>query len=113
LSALGAFPASGGAGQEGDVVLARIFHCRRDSNGGRVRYMSGEDAKIDEEAVRRTAFFLWEQDGRPPNRELYYWEKALQQHIRQLAYDKWLAEGAPEGQAESHWQDAERQIRGK
>lgn len=72
--------------------------------------MSNEPA-IDEEAVRRTAFFLWEQDGRPPGRDLHYWELALEQHIRQLAYDRWLAEGSPEGQAGSHWHDAERLIR--
>lgn len=75
--------------------------------------MGGEDRKIDEEAVRRTAFFLWEQDGRPPGRELFYWEKALEQHIRQLAFDRWLEEGEPEGRAESHWRDAERQVRGR
>lgn len=68
---------------------------------------------IDEEAVRRTAFFLWEQDGRPLGRNLYYWDKALEQHIRQLAYDRWLAEGTPEGQAESHWREAEEAVRRK
>jgi hypothetical protein len=68
--------------------------------------------KIDEEAVRRTAFFLWEQDGRPAGRELEYWERAIQQHIRQLAYDKWLADGAPEGRADAHWREAERNVRG-
>ena len=71
------------------------------------------DKELDEEAVRRTAFFLWEQDGRPAGRELYYWNKALEQHIRQLAYDRYLAEGAPVGRAERHWQDAESALRGK
>lgn len=75
--------------------------------------MCAEDGKIDEEAVRRTAFFLWEQDGRPAGRELFYWEKALRQHIRQLAFDKWLEEGEPEGRAESHWRHAGRQVRGQ
>ena len=75
--------------------------------------MTDKDPPIDDEAVRRTAFFLWEQDGRPPDREVYYWERALEQHIRQLAYDRWLAEGSPDGQAESHWQEAERRVRGK
>jgi Protein of unknown function (DUF2934) len=76
-------------------------------------FMSGEESHIDEEAVRRTAFFLWEQDGRPPGRALYYWERAVEQHVRQLAYDRWLQEGAPEGHADSHWQEAERLVRGQ
>lgn len=67
---------------------------------------------IDDEAVRRTAFFLWEQDGRPAGKELDYWERAIEQHIRQLAFDKWLAEGSPDGHAEDHWREAERKIRG-
>jgi hypothetical protein len=75
--------------------------------------VTDKDPSIDDEAVRRTAFFLWEQDGRPPGREVYYWERALEQHIRQLAYDRWLAEGSPDGQAESHWQEAERRVRSK
>jgi hypothetical protein len=75
--------------------------------------VTDKDPSIDDEAVRRTAFFLWEQDGRPPDREVYYWERALEQHIRQLAYDRWLAEGSPDGQAESHWQEAERRVRSK
>ncbi len=77
-----------------------------------VSSMDGND-KIDEEAVRRTAFFLWEQDGRPAGRNLYYWDKALEQHIRQLAYDRWLAEGAPEGNAETYWRAAEKVVRGE
>ena len=70
------------------------------------------DRQIDEEAVRRTAFFLWEQDGRPPGRDVEYWSRALEQHIRELAYDRWLAEGSPEGKAEVHWQEAERNLKG-
>jgi len=74
--------------------------------------MTDDMPRIDEEAVRRTAFFLWEQAGRPPDRELEYWERALEQHIRQRAYDRWLAEGSPEGHAASNWQEAERLVRG-
>lgn len=66
---------------------------------------------IDEEAVRRTAFFMWEQDGKPLGRSAYYWDRALEQHIRQLAYDRWLAEGTPEGHAETHWRQAEQIVR--
>jgi len=68
-------------------------------------------SEIDDEVVRRTAFFMWEQDGRPPGRELFYWERALEQHIRQLAYDRWLAEGTPLGRDQQHWRDAERAVR--
>ncbi|MDR3470146.1 MAG: DUF2934 domain-containing protein [Devosia sp.] len=75
--------------------------------------MDGKDAPIDEEAVRRTAFFLWEQDGRPAGRELHYWEQALERHIRQLAYDRWLAEGTPRDRAEAHWREADRLLRKK
>jgi hypothetical protein len=68
---------------------------------------------VDEDAVRRTAFFLWEQDGRPAGQEMVYWERALEQHIRQLAYDRWLAEGSPQGHEMDYWQDAERIVRGE
>ncbi len=74
--------------------------------------MADDAARLDDEAVRRTAFFLWEQDGRPPGRELHYWEKAIEQHVRQLAFDRWLEEGSPEGKAEEHWRDANRKVRG-
>jgi hypothetical protein len=50
---------------------------------------------LDEEAVRRTAFFLWEQDGRPEGRELEYWTRAEEQLRRQLVNDQALAEGDP------------------
>ena len=73
--------------------------------------MDTKDSRISEEAVRRTAFFLWDQDGRPPGRELYYWDRALESHVRQLAYDRWLADGGPDGRAESYWQEAERLVR--
>jgi hypothetical protein len=59
------------------------------------------------EAIRRTAYFLWEQDGRPEGRSLEYWQRAKEAHLRQIAYDRWLAEGSPEGKAEAHWRDAD------
>lgn len=59
------------------------------------------------EAVRRTAYFLWEQDGRPEGRSLEYWQRAKEAHLRQLAYDRWLAEGSPEGKADAHWREAD------
>lgn len=58
------------------------------------------------EAVRRTAYFLWEQDGRPDGDAQHYWLTAKQMHLRQIAYDRWLAEGAPDGRADTHWYDA-------
>ncbi|MGN6101181.1 MAG: DUF2934 domain-containing protein [Devosia sp.] len=73
--------------------------------------MSSDTSSISDDAVRRTAFFLWEQDGRPPGRELYYWEKALEQHIRQLAYDRWLPQSEPAGRADSHKHEAENLVR--
>ena len=56
-----------------------------------------------EEIIRRTAYFLWEQDGRPPNRAEHYWQQAREKYIRERAYDLWLQEGTPEGRAEEHW----------
>ena len=62
------------------------------------------------EMVRNTAYFLWEQDGRPEGRSFDYWLRAKEMHLRQLAYDKWLAEGAPQGRAEAHWLDVAKTI---
>src|SRR5690606_4389245 len=36
-----------------------------------------------EQAVRETAYFLWEQDGRPDGREKDYWFRALETHLRE------------------------------
>ena len=55
------------------------------------------------EAIRRTAYFLWEHDGRPEGRSFDYWLRAKDMHVRQLAYDQWLAEGAPQGRAIANW----------
>ena len=57
-------------------------------------------------AVRDTAYFLWEQDGRPEGRSDEYWQRALDQHMRARAYSIWLAEGQPEGRAEDNWNAA-------
>jgi len=62
------------------------------------------------EAVRNTAYFLWEQDGRPEGRSFHYWVKAKEMHLRQLAYDKWLAEGAPAGRDEEIWLDVVKAV---
>ena len=50
-----------------------------------------------EAAVRKTAYFMWEQDGRPHGRHDEYYLRALETHRRQLDYDKWLEDG-PDGE---------------
>lgn len=45
------------------------------------------------EAVRKTAYFLWEQDGRPHGRHDEYYLRALEQHRRAREYDRWLEDG--------------------
>ena len=47
------------------------------------------------EAIRLTAYFLWEQDGRPEGRAFDYWLKAKAMHQRQLEFDQLLAAGQP------------------
>lgn len=49
------------------------------------------------EAVRKTAYFLWEQDGRPHGQHDDYYLKALEIHRRQLDYDGWLEDAPPPG----------------
>lgn len=60
------------------------------------------------EAIQRTAYFLWVQDGRPEDRAEYYWALAKERHLRERAYDIWLAEGAPDGKADENWDKAHR-----
>lgn len=48
------------------------------------------------EAVQRTAYFLWEQDGRPHGRHDEYYLRALATHRRERTYDAWLEDG-PDG----------------
>ncbi|WP_236899405.1 DUF2934 domain-containing protein [Devosia sp. SL43] len=65
------------------------------------------------ESIRRTAYFLWEQDGQPDGRSFDYWLRAKDMLLRQMAYDKWLADGTPVDRAEEHWRDAAGEIEGK
>jgi hypothetical protein len=51
-----------------------------------------EIAERHEEAIRLTAYFLWEQDGRPQGRQDEYWRRARAQHERQLTCDGLLAD---------------------
>lgn len=60
--------------------------------------------------IRQTAYFLWEQDGRPEGREFDYWIRAKEMLLRELAYDKWLAQGAPVDRAEDNWRAAANDI---
>ncbi|WP_297106427.1 DUF2934 domain-containing protein [uncultured Devosia sp.] len=62
------------------------------------------------EQIRRTAYFLWEQDGRPEGQAMAYWLRAKQALIRQVAYDRWLAGGAPPDRSELFWTEAERNL---
>ena len=58
------------------------------------------------DAVRDTAYFLWEEEGRPEGRAQEFWRRALEQFRRARAFQIWLEEGQPEGRAEEHWQKA-------
>jgi len=40
-----------------------------------------------EQAVRDTAYFMWENDNRPEGREQEYWFRALEQCLRQRNLD--------------------------
>lgn len=62
------------------------------------------------ERIRQTAYFLWEQDGRPEERAFHYWLRAKEMLVRELAYDKWLAEGTPANRAEANWRAAASEI---
>jgi len=60
----------------------------------------GGERKEDEaffEAVRKTAYFLWEQDGRPHGRHDEYYLRALEQHRRERTFDSWLRDEPEEG----------------
>ena len=41
-------------------------------------------------AVRDTAYFLWEQDGRPEGRAEEYWQRALELKVREMAANDWI-----------------------
>lgn len=62
------------------------------------------------EQIRRTAYFLWEQDGRPDGQAMIYWLRAKRALVRQMAYDRWLAEGTPPDRADLFWSAAERTL---
>lgn len=49
-----------------------------------------------QEAVRDTAYFLWEEAGRPEGRADEFWYKALEIHYRSRAYGIWMRQMEPE-----------------
>lgn len=63
--------------------------------------------------LRQTAYFLWEQDGRPEGRAFDYWLKAKNSLLREMAYDRWLAEGEPIGRDDEIWREAADEIEEK
>ena len=62
------------------------------------------------QAIRATAYFLWEQDGRPEGRSFDYWVRAKETHLRQLAYDRWLSEGSPHGRDYDIWVEVSKDV---
>jgi hypothetical protein len=56
--------------------------------------------------LRDTAYFLWEQDGRPEGNAMDYWLRAKAMLQRQLAYDRWLSDGTPPDRADLYWYEA-------
>jgi len=56
-----------------------------------------QDDEAFKQAVQRTAYFLWEQDGRPHGRHEEYYLKALELHRRERTYDDWLTDD-PDGE---------------
>jgi hypothetical protein len=54
-------------------------------------YMIERD--LDEEAVRLTAYFLWEQEGRPDLNPEHFWSRAVELHSRAKACDLELEAG--------------------
>lgn len=52
--------------------------------------------------TRETAYFLWEQDGKPEGKEQEYWFAALERGLRERDCDKQLAQNTPN--------DTERQL---
>jgi hypothetical protein len=53
------------------------------------------DDRDEEEAIRLTAYFLWEQDGRPEGRQDEYWQRARARHARRRDYDGLLEDNSP------------------
>jgi hypothetical protein len=52
-----------------------------------------------EQAVRETAYFLWEQDGRPEGREQEYWYRALERTLRERNADTGMRQRPADAEA--------------
>jgi hypothetical protein len=64
-----------------------------------------------EQAVRETAYFLWEQDGRPGGREQEYWYRALERTLRERNADHVIgAEPRHTHQADDNQDDLGRDV---
>jgi hypothetical protein len=48
---------------------------------------------VDDDAVRLTAYFLWEQEGRSDRNPEDFWQRALELHRRAKAHDLELSRG--------------------
>jgi hypothetical protein len=53
--------------------------------------------------VRKHAYVLWEQTGRPDGYADDFWHQAQHQRFCERAYALWAREGRPEGKADEHW----------
>ena len=79
------------------------------SRGGRLQPYSDEisttpEKKLDlEQVVRKPAYALGEQEGRPDGRAEEFWHRALEQHLKGRAYVLWQQEGSPDSGADKDW----------
>jgi hypothetical protein len=70
-------------------------------------YADGRDTLAQTKAsldqiVRKRAYVLWEQEGRPNGRAAEHWQLAQEQHLQERAYALWEQEGRPEGRTDEH-----------
>jgi hypothetical protein len=56
-----------------------------------------------DQVVRERAYLLWEQAGRPDDRDEDFWHEAQHERFCERAYALWEREGRPEGKADEHW----------
>ncbi|MEQ1769890.1 MAG: DUF2934 domain-containing protein [Devosia sp.] len=60
---------------------------------------ANDNPPIDEAAVRRTAYFLWENEGYPEGQAEQYWLRALELHRKAAGYDLELQREPPPREA--------------
>ena len=66
-------------------MMETILRGRLTMTAGDDEFPTSEDMEKFSAEVRATAYFLWDQDGRPHGRADEYWYRALDQHIRARA----------------------------